>query len=391
MRIFTALGIIFIVCGHLSCEVFTIGGLFPYYSFHVFIFLFVSGYFYDPLTEEHPGKYILHKAKTLLLPYFIYNLIYGILSTHLDYQEIYLGSGISWWNMFIEPFLGGHQFGLNSPAWYVPALFVVLTINILARKALSALFACCRKSKEGNEQAEELNRKIMPVTDIIMLLGSLAAGILTIYLAIGGHVYDYLKTPGRFLIMLPGIQFGRCYKTYLETKFEDLRKKIGEVKYHALLFAVILIIQYFLSFRLGNLAFGVVWCSNFGNGPFVPYITVITGMSFWLLISKLLARLSLKTKCLNFLLWVGRGSYHIMTNHFSVLLIINLVCRFLSKSRGFNLGFEEELFAHDFTYQCLYASYHGTRIINVILCVSIPTIIYMLVVKIRRRCGKIGL
>ena len=43
-RILSALGITFVVAGHLGYGVFDMGGLFPYYSFHVFIFLFVSGY-----------------------------------------------------------------------------------------------------------------------------------------------------------------------------------------------------------------------------------------------------------------------------------------------------------------------------------------------------------
>lgn len=40
-QILSALGIIFVVAGHLGYGVFDIGGLFPYYSFHVYIFLFV--------------------------------------------------------------------------------------------------------------------------------------------------------------------------------------------------------------------------------------------------------------------------------------------------------------------------------------------------------------
>ena len=38
-RILSALGIIFVVAGHLGFYVFEFGGLFPHYSFHVFIFL----------------------------------------------------------------------------------------------------------------------------------------------------------------------------------------------------------------------------------------------------------------------------------------------------------------------------------------------------------------
>ena len=38
MRILSAIGIILVVAGHLGYDLFDIGGLFPYYSFHVFIF-----------------------------------------------------------------------------------------------------------------------------------------------------------------------------------------------------------------------------------------------------------------------------------------------------------------------------------------------------------------
>ena len=44
--ILSALGMIFIVDGHLNGSYFDVGGLFPYYSFHVPLFCFVSGYFY---------------------------------------------------------------------------------------------------------------------------------------------------------------------------------------------------------------------------------------------------------------------------------------------------------------------------------------------------------
>lgn len=77
-RILSALGIIFVVAGHLGYDVFTVGGLFPYYSFHVFIFLFVSGYFYKEEAEEDMAGYIWGKCVTLLFPYFLWNLFYGV-------------------------------------------------------------------------------------------------------------------------------------------------------------------------------------------------------------------------------------------------------------------------------------------------------------------------
>ncbi len=79
-RILSALGIIFVVAGHLGYGLFDVGGLFPCYSFHVFIFLFVSGYFYREDAESDILGYVRRKCFTLLLPYFLWNLFYGILA-----------------------------------------------------------------------------------------------------------------------------------------------------------------------------------------------------------------------------------------------------------------------------------------------------------------------
>ena len=95
LRILSAIGIILVAAGHLGYNLFDIGGLFPYYSFHVFIFLFVSGYFYKEESKDHIISYLLGKCLTLLLPYFIWNLIYGILATLLHRVGFTIGQDIS--------------------------------------------------------------------------------------------------------------------------------------------------------------------------------------------------------------------------------------------------------------------------------------------------------
>ena len=77
-QILTGIAILLVVCGHLDLRVLTIGDLFPYYSFHVMIFLFVSGYFYKEKNETNLLQYIIRKAKHLLLPYFLWNTGYYI-------------------------------------------------------------------------------------------------------------------------------------------------------------------------------------------------------------------------------------------------------------------------------------------------------------------------
>lgn len=90
-RILSALGIIFVVAGHLGYRAFDLGGLFPYYSFHVYIFLFVSGYFYKEEAEKNIGRYIKKKCIALLVPYFFLNLFYGILAQILHKVGFSLG------------------------------------------------------------------------------------------------------------------------------------------------------------------------------------------------------------------------------------------------------------------------------------------------------------
>ena len=103
-RIFSALGILLVVAGHLGYNLFEIGGLFPYYSFHVFIFVFISGYFYKPESKEKIIKYIGKKAVSLLVPYFIWNLVYGVVTMLMHGMGFGIGQELSFATLFIEPF-----------------------------------------------------------------------------------------------------------------------------------------------------------------------------------------------------------------------------------------------------------------------------------------------
>lgn len=194
-RVLSAFGIIFVVAGHLGYGLFDMGGLFPYYSFHVYIFLFVSGYFYKDEAEEKIPQYILRKGVALLLPYFVWNLFYGILAQLFHRVGFSLGEELSFKTLFLSPFLDGHQFLYNFSAWFVPALFLVEVINVLMRKVLGILHL---------------------KSEWLIFVGCLILGIVTIQLAIGGHVWGLYKFPGRLLLMIPGFQMGRIYKEKLE-------------------------------------------------------------------------------------------------------------------------------------------------------------------------------
>ena len=94
--ILSALAILMIVAGHQGYDILTVGGLFPYYSFHVPLFMFISGYFYRDEEEGQPLSYLKKKAKRLLLPYFIWNVVYGILAAVMrNFGGFAMGEAVS--------------------------------------------------------------------------------------------------------------------------------------------------------------------------------------------------------------------------------------------------------------------------------------------------------
>ncbi len=367
MRILSAIGIILIVAGHFELDYLTLGGLFPYYSFHVYIFLFVAGYFYSPDVEEHCGKYILKKAKNLLLPYFAWNLVYGVISTILNNYGFGIGQNLSVKTFLLDPFLGGHQFMFNFSAWFVPALFLVELINVVSRKVLSLVFGKC-----------SLKNRIALI-DMIMFFGSLIIGTATVYLAITGHVWGEWKTPGRLLIMLPGLCFGRAYKLWIEPIFENkIIPKAGRFGFYILYFGILTAFQFLLIHFTENLSFSTVWCTGFASGCIGPFLSVMTGIMFWIGVADIIAasKSGIVRGLSNCLVKIGRSTFGIMMHHIPVLFVINSVCFFLFKSEFGCLDFNASEYLTNVSYQYLYAGYHLTHIINLILAVGIPTLIY---------------
>lgn len=200
-RILSALDIIFVVAGHADFGVFDVAGFFPYYSFHVGVFAFVSGYFYKEKNEQNVRKYLMKKIKHLLVPYYVWNLIYGVFTTLLRTSGFSIGSEITFKSLLLDPFLGGHQYGLNFAAWFVPVLFLVEVINIFMRKILDFL----RLKKET-----------------FIFFVTLIMGMAVVWLAIRGSVWGYYKHIGCLLFLFPVFQAGQFYKKKLEVKVEKL-------------------------------------------------------------------------------------------------------------------------------------------------------------------------
>ncbi len=137
--VLSALAIIMVVAGHMGYSILTLDELFPYYSFHVPLFMFISGYFYRESEEEHPLSYVKKKVCRLIVPYLIWNLVYGLVAWGLRCAGFAMGEEISFYTLLAAPFLHGHQFAYNNAAWFVPVLFVVEMFNLCARLILGRI------------------------------------------------------------------------------------------------------------------------------------------------------------------------------------------------------------------------------------------------------------
>lgn len=357
LRILMAVGIILVVAGHLDFQVFDVGGLFPYYSFHVFIFLFVAGYFYRSEEKEHIFRYLGRKCKTLLLPYFVWNAVYGILAAVLHHFGFGIGGGLTLRNLFVEPFLGGHQFMYQFPAWFVPALFLIEAGNVIERRILSWLHL----EKEW-----------------LIFIACLLVGIATVALAKGGHVWGNYKLPGRLLFMMPGFQLGRIYKEWLE----EWLRKVPDLWY----LAAVMGIQLVVCICCNGLAFSAVWVSSFANAAFIPYVTVITGIAFWLRISDWLCRIPCVSSMLT---TVGHHTYSVMMHHVFWFMVIKAVCCAVFSVTGICADFDMTMFLNDVGYVYLIGGTEAAKWLYLVAGVALPVCGNRAMHAIMMKCPKL--
>lgn len=357
MRILSAIGIILVVAGHLGYQLFDIGGLFPYYSFHVFIFLFVSGYFYKRESRDNIIGYLAGKCITLLLPYYLWNLFYGIVAALLHKAGFTIGQELSLYTLLIAPFDGGHQFMYQFPAWFVPVLFTVEVVNVCLRKVLSLL------------KLEE---------EWLIFAGCLLLGALTVWLAASGHVWGPYKIPGRILFMMPGFQLGRLYREKLE-RLDTLSD--------GLYFLIVMGIQLVITIFCGGLAFSAVWVTSFANGPVIPYITVITGIAFWLRIARILKDIPYIS---GKMVYIGRNTYSIMMHHILAFFLVKSVFYMFYKLTDLCREFDAAMYFSEINFIYLPGGAEAGKWIYLAAGIAFPLLIANLQRAVERKVGRRG-
>jgi len=372
MRILSVLAISFVVLGHMNFtgnmettlrEPLTFGGWFPYYSFHLALFLFISGYFFTDLPEG--GKFLpglLHfagkKAWKLLVPYYIYTGLSLLLNGWLHTQGFAFGFSFTLSRWLLNPWISPYTVTFTVADWYLPALFLAELYFLLLR----ALF---RKLIRRSLQRE-----------IALLAFTLAAGVGAVYwketAALSGAAVVYLRS----VVMLFFLQAGALYRRHLEA--HDTLKSYWY-------FPIVFIAQFLLILLSGNdsLTPGLFGLRNMGKTGAVYFIGGITGIMLWLRISTILASLPWRSRLVTF---IGKNTKTIMAAHIFCWFLLNtLLDRLHTLDSGGVLvsGFSGVLY-RGFMYYC---SIGNPRMILLyyLAGMGLPLLCCFLVQAVRRR------
>ena len=277
------------------------------------------------------------------MPYFIWNFIYGVISTVLLKFGFYYGAPLSLKTFVFDPFMGGHQFGLNFASWFVPVLFLIEVINIVARKVLQFF-------------------KIK--WEILIFLCSLMAGMVTVALSIRGSVWGYYRHFGCILFLFPIFQGGHFYKREVEKRLKNLPVWF--------IIVTVCLIQYVtLLCTKGQVAYSAVWCSGFLHNPVVPFITTFCGIIFWLSMARILSSLWKKNNLID---RIGDNTYSIMMHHCTGFFIVNIfymILSFLGVLNDFNMAD----FQNSYEYRYLLLGMENGKWIYLVMGILFPLIV----------------
>ena len=323
----SATGIFMVVDGHLGGSCFLdIGGLLQYNFFHMQMFVFISGYFYKG-CQEGIIRYGVRKFRRLMIPYFIWNLIYGLTAQVLRTHGFAFGAPVNFVTLFVEPFRMGYQFVLNHVAWFVPTLFLVELVNAVLEKGIHKGFIRLSSYWEKALYYEAYIR-----TGLYLLISW--AGV-CISRTIGTEGFMLMAVRVLFLLVFYGM--GNLYREKLERA-----DTIKSVWY----FSVLLCIAMILTLSGRQLIYGLWNCRDI-PGYVLPYVSAFVGIAFWLRAARILTPAFGNHPLIRFL---GRNTYGVMMHHMMVFFLIFSIYAYLALATGIFQSFDFARYQTDFYY-----------------------------------------
>lgn len=297
--ILSAAGIVMLLDAHTWTTVNIFATIVEYNSFFMPLFVFVSGYFFSESGLTRVPQVIGRKARKFLVPFLFWDFFYLLLE-HLagafgiiQYdQEVGFSEGIC------RAFTTGQICNLAGPLWFLPASFFTQACYLLLRK----LFG-----KWWNEWA--------------MLVLFVAVGCICISLSNAGWNTwrdGTLLIPLKVGFFLQFYELGVVYKKYLEV----LHKRANNCL--VMLTAVVVNIALTL-LNDGNYSFVDLFAmSGFGHLKSVifPFISSVSGIAFWLTISRILEPSLGNSKIVNM---ISDNTLGILEHHLFCYNLLNIV------------------------------------------------------------------
>lgn len=338
MTTLKALAIIFIVVGH-RCE---LSSLFPLYSFHIIVFIFSAGYFYKEIYEHQYGIFIIKKVKSLLIPYFAYNIFFMLITLILQKKGFSLGK-VTLYSFFIEPFIDGQQYTLFLAGWFVPYLFIIQLSFVPIHWLLNKLKFPC-------------------VVNILIFFLLAYRGVYISHFTPLNNVFE-----NKLRIMLIRILFGLFFY-YLGFFYKKYLEKFNIINNWGLL--IVLIIQVYIKATYPSLTY-LLLDGNFGLNFYLPFVTSLTGLYIALYLAKIISSIVTENDIVN---KIGENSFHIMSLHIMVFFTLNYIFIKLNHADRANLN-------------NIWYTYNGAKnfFLYIILGILIPTLLATVVKALIQR------
>ena len=300
------LAILMVIDDHTSTRIGFLSSIFPYNSFYMPLFVFISGYFYRKRGLVENTK---HKVKKLLIPYLVWNIVAIILAVILDHTI-----GINWIEkcsikqFLTTNFLTGSITSLNGASWFVIMLFWISIIYNLIHFKL----------------------KDSKIVDAIFTVLYSILGFASLQLCIKGYAVknEWWLFALKISFYIQFFQWGVIFKKYIEKHLLKINKIL--VCGTCILINIILICIYGDKINF----YATVGMNKF-NFWYLPVITSMTGILFYYEIMEFLSRKIGQNRIIDF---ISRNTFVIMQIHLLFLNIPNFYVYFkvLNGSNSYN-------------------------------------------------------
>lgn len=343
--------IVAVIVGHVSGGLGILYDWFRPYSYHLLLFVFGSGYFFKESSTENVRKYILHKVKTLIIPFYLWHLFYGIVCVMIKNFGFFTKTNFTFSNLLIDPIMTGHSFIFDMGGWFVIPLFMIQIFNVIVRKLLKI------SSIHINEYFMFILYLILGLIGVILCNNDLNVGIWLVL--------------DRFLRLLPYYELGILYKDKLEQK-----DNIPSIWYFSIIFLIQII---FITLNDSkHIELSLSWCGDKYKFILTPYIVSFAGIAFWLRVSNIMLPIIKNNKYIKL---VCDNAYSIMINQFTGFMVIKTVWAFISKYTSYCTDFDMEKYRSDIWYY-YYPNYHF-QIFYIVAGLVIPIVMQMFIDKVK--------